>query len=93
MGVDFALFERLVDLSTRFQPKGRTLMLGRQNSGLKRALLNTTKKRFVVLKSTKEDSRFCKKMGTAKRCLRSLDLVRWKRWTSLATKARASCMT
>ena len=34
MGVDFALFERLVDLSTRFQPKGRTLMLGRQKFGI-----------------------------------------------------------
>ena len=30
MGVDYALFHRLVDLSKRFQPKGRTLMLGRQ---------------------------------------------------------------
>ncbi|MBU3000751.1 class I SAM-dependent methyltransferase [Roseovarius nubinhibens] len=30
MGVDVALFDRLVELSTRFQPRGRTLMLGRQ---------------------------------------------------------------
>jgi len=29
MGVDIELFERLVELSTRYQPKGRTLMLGR----------------------------------------------------------------
>ncbi|CUJ21996.1 hypothetical protein [Cognatishimia activa] len=29
MGVDFELFERLVELSTRFRPNGRTLMLGR----------------------------------------------------------------
>lgn len=31
MGVDFVLFERLCDLSQRFQPQGRTLMLGRHN--------------------------------------------------------------
>ena len=30
MGVDIEIFERLVELSTRFRPKGRTLMLGRQ---------------------------------------------------------------
>ncbi len=30
MGVDYVLFERLVELSTRFTPKGRTLGLGRQ---------------------------------------------------------------
>lgn len=30
MGVDYVLFDRLVELSTRFQPDGRTLMLGRQ---------------------------------------------------------------
>lgn len=30
MAIDCVLFERLVELSTRFQPKGRTLMLGRQ---------------------------------------------------------------
>lgn len=30
MGIDYVLFERLVELSTRFQPGGRTLMLGRQ---------------------------------------------------------------
>ncbi|NVK14916.1 MAG: class I SAM-dependent methyltransferase [Rhodobacteraceae bacterium] len=29
MGVDIELFERLADLSVRFQPEGRTLMLGR----------------------------------------------------------------
>ena len=29
MGVDYVLFERLAELSTRFQPRGRTLMLGR----------------------------------------------------------------
>ena len=29
MGVDYVLFERLVELSTRFTPKGRTLGLGR----------------------------------------------------------------
>lgn len=31
MGVDYVLFERLVELSTHFQPKGRTLMLGRHS--------------------------------------------------------------
>ncbi len=30
MGVDYVLFERLAELSTRFRPEGRTLMLGRQ---------------------------------------------------------------
>lgn len=30
MGIDYALFDRLVDLSTRFRPEGRVLMLGRQ---------------------------------------------------------------
>ncbi len=30
MGIDYVLFDRLVELSTRFTPKGRTLMLGRQ---------------------------------------------------------------
>ena len=30
MGVDIEIFGRLVDLSTRFRPEGRTLMLGRQ---------------------------------------------------------------
>ncbi len=30
MGVDYVLFDRLVELSTRFKPGGRTLMLGRQ---------------------------------------------------------------
>lgn len=30
MGVDIEIFGRLVELSTRFRPKGRTLMLGRQ---------------------------------------------------------------
>lgn len=30
MGIDYVLFDRLVELSTRFQPRGRTLMLGRQ---------------------------------------------------------------
>ncbi len=34
MGIDCVLFERLVELSTRFQPKGRTLMLGRQSFGI-----------------------------------------------------------
>jgi len=29
MGVDYVLFERLCELSTRFRPEGRTLMLGR----------------------------------------------------------------
>jgi len=29
MGVDYVLFERLAELSTRFKPAGRTLMLGR----------------------------------------------------------------
>ena len=31
MGVDYVLFERLAELSTRFRPAGRTLMLGRQS--------------------------------------------------------------
>ena len=31
MGVDYVLFDRLAELSTRFAPKGRTLMLGRQS--------------------------------------------------------------
>ncbi|MEB8385989.1 methyltransferase domain-containing protein [Rhodobacteraceae bacterium KMM 6894] len=31
MGIDYVLFERLAELSTRFKPGGRTLMLGRQN--------------------------------------------------------------
>ncbi|MFK5996656.1 MAG: methyltransferase domain-containing protein [Rhodobacterales bacterium] len=31
MGIDYVLFERLAELSTRFQPKGRTLMLGRHS--------------------------------------------------------------
>ena len=35
MGVDIELFERLVELSTRFQPKGRTLMLGRHGFDLR----------------------------------------------------------
>ncbi|MEM9499612.1 MAG: class I SAM-dependent methyltransferase [Pseudomonadota bacterium] len=35
MGIDFAVFERLVDLSTRFQPTGRTVMLGRQAFAIK----------------------------------------------------------
>jgi len=30
LGIDYVLFDRLVELSTRFQPGGRTLMLGRQ---------------------------------------------------------------
>lgn len=30
MGVDYVLFERLAELSARFKPVGRTLMLGRQ---------------------------------------------------------------
>ncbi|MEL7259338.1 MAG: methyltransferase domain-containing protein [Pseudomonadota bacterium] len=30
MGIDCVLFDRLVELSTRFQPTGRSLMLGRQ---------------------------------------------------------------
>lgn len=34
MGIDCVLFDRLVELSTRFQPKGRTLMLGRQSFGI-----------------------------------------------------------
>lgn len=34
MGVDAVLFERLVELSSRFSPKGRTLMLGRQSFGI-----------------------------------------------------------
>jgi len=31
MGVDYVLFERLAELSTRFKPAGRTLMLGRHS--------------------------------------------------------------
>ncbi len=34
MGVDYVLFERLVELSTRFKPQGRSLMLGRQAFGI-----------------------------------------------------------
>src|SRR6056297_682326 len=34
MGVDYVLFDRLAELSTRFEPKGRTLMLGRQSFGI-----------------------------------------------------------
>ncbi len=34
MGIDCVLFDRLVELSTRFQPKGRSLMLGRQGFGI-----------------------------------------------------------
>lgn len=34
MGVDYVLFDRLVELSTRFKPAGRTLMLGRQAFGI-----------------------------------------------------------
>lgn len=34
MGIDCVLFDRLVELSTRYQPKGRTLMLGRQSFGI-----------------------------------------------------------
>ena len=30
MGVDYVLFDRLVEFSTRVQPRGRTIMLGRQ---------------------------------------------------------------
>lgn len=30
MGIDYVLFDRLVELSTRFKPEGRSLMLGRQ---------------------------------------------------------------
>lgn len=30
MGIDYVSFERLTELSTRFRPKGRSLMLGRQ---------------------------------------------------------------
>lgn len=29
MGIDYAVFERVVELSTRFKPKGRAVMLGR----------------------------------------------------------------
>ncbi|WP_288941886.1 methyltransferase domain-containing protein [uncultured Roseovarius sp.] len=36
MGVDYVTFDRLVDLSTRFKPEGRTLMLGRQGFKIKR---------------------------------------------------------
>lgn len=31
MGVDYVLFDRLAELSTRFKPQGRTLMLGRHS--------------------------------------------------------------
>ncbi|MFK7938964.1 MAG: class I SAM-dependent methyltransferase [Roseovarius sp.] len=34
MGVDYVLFDRLAELSTRFKPTGRTLMLGRQAFGI-----------------------------------------------------------
>ncbi|MDW3119279.1 MAG: methyltransferase domain-containing protein [Roseovarius pacificus] len=36
MGVDYVTFDSLVDLSTRFKPEGRTLMLGRQGFKIKR---------------------------------------------------------
>lgn len=36
MGVDFVLFDRLVELSTRFRPQGRALMLGRQGFRIQR---------------------------------------------------------
>lgn len=34
MGVDYVLFDRLAELSTRFTPAGRSLMLGRQTFGI-----------------------------------------------------------
>ena len=34
MGIDYVLFDRLVELSTRFKPEGRSLMLGRQSFGI-----------------------------------------------------------
>lgn len=39
MGVDFELFERLVEFSTRFRPEGRTLMLGRQSFGVNQRIV------------------------------------------------------
>lgn len=35
MGVDHVLFDRLVELSTRFEPAGRTLMPGRRAFGIR----------------------------------------------------------
>lgn len=35
MGIDYVLFDRLVELSTRFRPEGRTVMLGRQKFEIK----------------------------------------------------------
>ncbi|MDT8327992.1 MAG: methyltransferase domain-containing protein [Roseovarius sp.] len=51
MAVDYVLFDRLVELSTRFQPGGRTLMLGRQGfkiQGKYRKLYDKTLKRHGV---------------------------------------------
>lgn len=40
MGIDYASFERLAELATRFRPEGRTLMLGRQHFRIHRANRN-----------------------------------------------------
>ena len=56
MGIDYVLFDRLVDLSTRFRPEGRTLMLGRQGFSIQsryRKLYNDTLERHGI-----EASRF-----------------------------------
>lgn len=52
MGVDYELFERLVELSTRFRPSGRTLMLGRQSFKLKP---RPFKKTHALLKEHRPD--------------------------------------
>ncbi|RKF15010.1 hypothetical protein D6850_09130 [Roseovarius spongiae] len=51
MGIDYVLFDRLVELSTRFRPEGRSLMLGRQGFGIKgkhRKLYEETLQRYGV---------------------------------------------
>lgn len=51
MGIDYVLFDRLVELSTRFRPEGRTLMLGRQSFGIQtkhRQLYEKTLQRYGI---------------------------------------------
>lgn len=73
MGVDCTLFKQLVELSTRFQPKGRSLMLGRQafkietqfakeyEKQLQRAGLET--RRFDYLQDDRYSETLFRKLG------------------------------
>ena len=72
MGVDCTLFQQLVDLSTRFRPQGRSLMLGRQGFRIEPPFAKSYEKALRRAKISEKRFHFLQEDGYAETLFRNL---------------------